>query len=658
MTIPATRTEGDADRELTVGSVATATLLGPFSAYNSTLEIGGSARELRARLARRFASAHPDLATWMTRPVDARRTDLTRIRAWTFVNWAILSGAVDTDLDFLLAQHAGAMSRTAEALHPNTYDTLAAAANRLGWSPTWTKTVTRGITLCLATTGGDPAAGLSWTTLDWVRSAVACSSVLTASQREAWRKSFTGVHQVLYEAGYIDEPQRHTKPYARGTAELLGGVHDGIRSVMVAYLEARSSVLRPGAVAGLTNDLACFGEFLAEQFPDVTSLRALQRRHIEYYLIWVAHRPYRGRKNSGVNRQVGPSAAVHAVVTLRTFFDDIGAWGWAERPERQVMFSADMPRTPKLLPRALAPDVDRALMTAVTGLDDDLARIGLTVLRHTGLRIGELLDLELDCVVDYGQHGSWLRVPLGKLNSERTVPLHDTTLTGLDEWMDLRRQQRALPHPRYDRLADFLFVEHGRRPNGGRIRRALAQAVHDAGLTGPDNQPVKIVPHQLRHTWATELANAGMSLQALMALLGHQSPDMTMRYATLASPALREAYDTAIGKLRRTIPVAPLGKPAVPNREKWLQSEMLKTRVAHGYCSRDLVAGACPYANVCEQCDNYVTTADFIPELETQCADIEALHDDAHARGWDSEAARHARVIRSIGSHLDNLRTP
>jgi hypothetical protein len=118
MTIPATRTEGDADRELTVGSVATATLLGPFSAYNSTLEIGGSARELRARLARRFASAHLDLATWMTRPVDARRTDLTRIRAWTFVNWAILSGAVDTDLDFLLAQHAGAMSRTAEALHP------------------------------------------------------------------------------------------------------------------------------------------------------------------------------------------------------------------------------------------------------------------------------------------------------------------------------------------------------------------------------------------------------------------------------------------------------------------------------------------------------------------------------------------------------------
>ncbi|ETZ51416.1 phage integrase family protein [Mycobacterium avium MAV_120809_2495] len=45
-----------------------------------------------------------------------------------------------------------------------------------------------------------------------------------------------------------------------------------------------------------------------------------------------------------------------------------------------------------------------------------------------------------------------------------------------------------------------------------------------------------VTPHQLRHTWATELANAGMSLQALMSLLGHVTPQMTIRYATLASP--------------------------------------------------------------------------------------------------------------------------
>ena len=140
-----------------------------------------------------------------------------------------------------------------------------------------------------------------------------------------------------------------------------------------------------------------------------------------------------------------------------------------------------------------------------------------------------------------------------------------------------------------------------------------------------------------------------------MALLGHQSPDMTIRYAVLASPTLREAYDTAIGKLRRSIPVAPAGRLAIPDREKWLHAEMLKTRVAHGYCSRDLAAGACPYANICEQCENFVTTAGFLPSLEAQEADVRALRDDATSRGWDAEAARHARVLESIEGHLRHL---
>ena len=90
-------------------------------------------------------------------------------------------------------------------------------------------------------------------------------------------------------------------------------------------------------------------------------------------------------------------------------FDDISTWGWADAPDRRLMFASDVPRPPRQLPRALPPDVDHALMAAVADLSDDFARTGLTVLRGAGLRIGELLDLELGCVVDYGSAGTWLR---------------------------------------------------------------------------------------------------------------------------------------------------------------------------------------------------------------------------------------------------------
>lgn len=148
-----------------------------------------------------------------------------------------------------------------------------------------------------------------------------------------------------------------------------------------------------------------------------------------------------------------------------------------------------------------------------------------------------------------------------------------------------------------------------------------------------------------------------MSLQALMNLLGHTSPEMTMRYAQLASPTLRAAYDQAVGKLRRRIPVAAVvGGHAIPNQIEWLRSEMLKTRVAHGYCSRDLAAEACSYANIWETCPNFTSAPEFIPAIDAQLDDIRALRDDANDRGWTSETARHQRVIESLEHHLHRLR--
>ena len=85
------------------------------------------------------------------------------------------------------------------------------------------------------------------------------------------------------------------------------------------------------------------------------------------------------------------------------------------------------------------------------------------------------------------------------------------------------------------------------------------------------------------------------------------------------------------------------------------QRRDVDTRLAHGYCSRDPAAGACPYANICENCDNFVPAHDATPVLRAQLNDVNALRDDASRRGWDSEAARHDRAAASISGHLRNL---
>ena len=257
--------------------------------------------------------------------------------------------------------------------------------------------------------------------------------------------------------------------------------------------------------------------------------------------------------------------------------------------------------------------------------------------------------------MDYGPSGSWLRVPLGKLATERMVPLEPGSVELLDAWASARGPQRPQPHPRTGRPTDFLFAERGRRLGPWQVRSGLAAAAGAAGLTGPGGTALRVTPHQLRHTYATELANVGMSLQGLMALLGHVTPEMTLRYATLASPTLRAGYDAAIGKVRRALPVTSPGRPLVPPKVEWIASEFLKTRLGTGFCSRHLAAEACSYANVCETCDNFVPDPDFVPALRSQLADIQELRADASRRGWSSEVERHGRVIESLEGHLRML---
>ena len=631
-------------------------LLVAYANAVAALPIGPDGRRIRRNAAGRLLAVHPQLAAWMRRPTPARLADLKRTGAWPFLSWCFAEGHLTPDLDLLLAKTPGDLYLQWAARHPGDVQQITEVAQRFGWSANWTRDVCpRRAGPDLPDRGQDPQPARRWR-LRRVRPGPG-----GGAQRgpPSWvhnsSRAFS-LHQACYELRICQHPPRQARPGQATIAQRVQAISQpGIRAAALRYLTTVAATLRPNTVGLRADSLIVFSEYLAAAHPDVRSLTQLTREHIEGFLAHNHKRPWRGR----VARDQPVSAVVskRTVIDLRCFFDDLALWGYAERPPARLLFPADIPRLDKPLPRALPPDADRDLMAAISELADPFARTGLTVLRGTGIRLGELLDLELDCIWDSASHGSWLKVPLGKLATERTVPLDEPTLAALDEWMTRRGPQRALPHPRLNRPADFLFTERGRRLTAFRLRRGLDDAAAAAGLRGRDGQTMHVTPHQLRHTYATSLINSGMSLQALMALLGHVSTEMTLRYAALAAPAVRTAYEEAMSKARArlTLAIAPAGQPIIPGRVEWLRAEMLKTRVAHGYCSRQLAAEACPYANICEQCDNYVTAPEFIPQLQAQLADVTALRDDAAARGWHTEVARHSRVIASLQAHLQRL---
>jgi site-specific recombinase XerD len=483
----------------------------------------------------------------------------------------------------------------------------------------------------------------------------------TKGNHSGWRSDrelVFATHQVLFHLGIFDTPPDH--PLRRdGLDGYCSKVPEPLRTLFLDYCAQAAATRAPTTVKSIAGHLGAFGRFLASLDPPVTDLASLDRHaHIEPWLAALAQ----ARRADGVPISVGYRRV--RIIAIRQFLTDILEWGWPVAPPRTVLFARDIPPLKHPIPRYLPPDADRRLSIKLQGLSaggpTELARLhadALLLLRATGLRIGELRDLELDCVHEIPEQGAWLKVPLGKLGTERMVPLDDETLVILDRVAARRTPGRPLRHPRTGNQVEFLLVYQGRRISDQAIREQLARVCQDAGLP-------KTVPHALRHTYATALVNAGVSLQALMHLLGHVSAAMSLRYGRLFDATVRTEYERALTQAKAQLTPAPAASAPVPAGTRqlplvaitggadWKDSATIKSRLSGGFCLRAPAQGSCAYANICEHCPNFRTDPSFLAILSTQRIDAHALAADAEARGWTDEAARHHRLVERLDQLL------
>ncbi|HQR28740.1 MAG TPA: tyrosine-type recombinase/integrase, partial [Nocardioides sp.] len=155
----------------------------------------------------------------------------------------------------------------------------------------------------------------------------------------------------------------------------------------------------------------------------------------------------------------------------------------------------------------------------------------LELLYATGIRVGELVGLDLD---DLDPERRLARV-YGKGRKERMVPYGLPAARALDRWV-----REGRPSLRGEASRDALFL--GAR--GGRLdQRAVRTMVHRrvADVPGaPD-----IGPHGLRHSAATHLLEGGADLRSVQELLGHASLATTQLYTHVTTDRLRRAYQQA-----------------------------------------------------------------------------------------------------------------
>jgi integrase len=223
----------------------------------------------------------------------------------------------------------------------------------------------------------------------------------------------------------------------------------------------------------------------------------------------------------------------------------------------RLVLRHDTPRPEQYLPRPLTADQDKIIQEELLRRDDRNSNAFL-LLRHTGMRIGECVDLSFDCLRLVGPDSWAIHVPLGKLKTERLVPV-DSFICRLVDRLRLLRSQDPLP------VDGFLLSRpSGRRALLHKLRYFWRDTVARLGITK------RLVPHQLRHSYGTEMIRAGVSLPAAMKLLGHLKPEMTMRYVEMCLLDLQREFHLARSQPRHLLPASRL--PASLNSQANLAS--------------------------------------------------------------------------------------
>jgi integrase len=611
------------------------------AAYLGHLRRTGRGNTAYWTAARTFFARWPDPAAWAAGPLDVRLSANSATRP--LITFLMLHGHLRPGYDYLLERKFSSLWRELAAC-PAGQDLarFLDAAAALGFSERHRTATASQVPARLLVQTGRHLDQL--TAADLEELAAACQARQQRTGKGWWHYKMALQHtwRVLFHLQILDRPPDLAGP--RRFADRLAGITPPIRDALIAYLELKKATCTPRTVSSLATRLMHFGRFLTEDDPGLSTLSGLdRRRHIEPYLAFLA-----GAPNSKKDAVITIGEQQRRILAVGNFLTDITQWGWDEAPPRRLIFRGDAPRLPRTLPRYLPVDADRRLAAALRQPGNELAASALLLQRACGLRIGELLDLELDCVHEVPGSGAWLKVPLGKLDTERMVPLDSEILGLVDQITAIRSPGRPLPHPRYGRLAQFLFTHHGRRLSQNAVRGELDRAAEAAGLG-------HVTSHQLRHTYATALVNAGVSLQALMALLGHVSAEMSLRYGRLFDATVRTEYERALTLAKQRLGTLPEGRTALPlagiTGAGWKDSPVIKSRLAGGFCLRAPAQGACAYANICEHCPNFRTDATYLPVLAAQRTDAQALAEDAEARGWISEATRHHDLL----ARLDTL---
>jgi integrase/recombinase XerD len=269
-------------------------------------------------------------------------------------------------------------------------------------------------------------------------------------------------------------------------------------------------------------------------------------------------------------------------------------------------------------------------------LPEPLQRM-VVVIRGTGLRIGELLNLPLDCLRQRGKQ--WrLRLLTEKYQTTDELPICEALVIVIKEQQEYIKEHFGNS---YDKLFNSNNGSVDRYIPAPRVMKTdtfnnwLNRLAKKQNICTIEGEVWHFRSHQFRRTLATIMTNAGVRDLIIQKYLRHRSPEMQDHYKRLLKEVLAEEYQEL---MKGTSYVDSTGKLVVAHQPQNPITELVRRKMhqittQYGECHRPVLKSPCQTINACWQCEHWLTSTEDLSDLKQDLQRVETELDIAAKLG-------------------------
>lgn len=407
------------------------------------------------------------------------------------------------------------------------------------------------------------------------------------------------------------------------------------KEIVKRYCQLKLNIDSFSHVSDIAQRLRDFFNFLHDEYPHIRKIKQITRKIMEEYIIILN------------NQGLASSTIRGKISVIQIFFSSIQRFEWEDIPQRTLIYPEDYPKTVKPAPRFIDDFVLEQLNKKLDKLPTYIATM-VMVIQECGMRISELCSLKKDCLLQDKDGDYFLKSYQWKMKKDHIIPISKEVA------------ELIQVHEKYtDPSCEYLFsTKQGLPLKQDTFRTALNNLSVEEKIVDRQGKLFRFHAHAFRHTVGTKMINNGVPQHIVQKFLGHETPEMTSRYAHIFDETLKIEFEKFQERLvTKEGHSISFDKGEVDTTDfQWFKKNINAQVLPNGYCRLPIVTGPCPHANACLDCTHFCTSKKFLKEHEEHLNRTEELLTYAIKNQWQRQIETNKRVKDKLEHIIHSLK--